>query len=204
MASTAKNIANKANAQRSTGPKTEAGKTASKYNRTRHGLAGKQVVIHGEDPTAYDALRTDLIEAYNPANAAELALVEEIAQNFWRLQRARSIEADTFNIRCAGADPVIGFHSGHREFDNLRRYMAAIERAYHRALNQLAVEQATRRKLEAAEAKTQAPSQHRPQPRIHVVPPTMAPPVMEATPPPQPTKQLPSGTHEPSSGPEAC
>jgi hypothetical protein len=129
--------ANRANAERSTGPKTEGGKAASSRNATRHGLTGKQVVINGEDPAAYEALRRDLIDAYKPADAAEAILVEEIAQNFWRLQRARALEAEQFNLCSGGADPIIGFNSANADFDRLRRYMTSIERAYHRAIEQL-------------------------------------------------------------------
>jgi hypothetical protein len=152
MATRAQNNANKANAQRSTGPRTEAGKQAAKYNRTRHGLAGKQVVIHCEDADAYEALRTGLIDSYQPANVAETALVDEIAQNYWRLQRARAIEAETFNVHCHGADPIIGYESAEPKFETIRRYMASIERAYHRAMAQLHLEQSTRRKLEKEQA----------------------------------------------------
>jgi hypothetical protein len=148
MASRAQIKANRANSERSTGPNTEEGKEAAKYNRTCHGLAGKQVVLAAESAEAYEALRADLIDSYNPANAGELALIEEIAQNFWRIQRGRALEAETFNLHCSGADPIIGFQCGHREFDNLRRYMGAIERAYHRALTQLHIEQTARRKRE--------------------------------------------------------
>lgn len=166
MASRAQIKANRANARRSTGPKTEAGKDAAKYNRTCHGLAGKQLVITSESAAAYEALRSDLIEAYDPANAAELALVEEVAQNFWRIQRGRAIEAETFNLHGGGADPIIGFQCARQEFDNLRRYMAAIERAYHRALTQLHMEQTARRKREA-----EGPPMSEPQARrLHVVP----------------------------------
>jgi hypothetical protein len=185
MASKAKIKANRANAQRSTGPKTEAGKEASKYNRTCHGLAGKQIVISPENADAYEALRADLIESYNPANAGELALVEEIAQNFWRIQRGRALEAETFNLHSGGADPIIGFQCGQREFDNLRRYMGAIERAYHRALNQLYLEQNARRKREA---------QDPPQPdgvrRIHIVARTIPSPRVNEW-PPAPPQNLP-------------
>jgi hypothetical protein len=187
MASKAKNEANRANAQRSTGPKTEAGKQAAKYNRTCHGLAGKQIVLNSESAEAYEALRADLIDAYDPANAAELALIEEIAQNFWRIQRGRALEAETFNLQCAGADPIIGFRCGEREFENLRRYMGAIERAYHRALTQLHIEQTARRKREAEAPPSSGP---RPQPRrIHVVPravATEAPQEPQQDPPPTP------------------
>jgi hypothetical protein len=138
--------ANRANAQHSAGPRTEAGKAASKYNATRHGLSGKQIVVVGEDPTAFDALHKDLIEAYKPANAAESTLVEEIAQNFWRLQRARRIESETFNIDGGGADPVIAFGCAGERMDQIRRYMTSIERAYHRAIAQLEKTQAIRAK----------------------------------------------------------
>src|SRR5215218_6737465 len=96
--SSARDLANRDNARHSTGPKTPEGKEAAKYNATRHGLSGKQVVVYGEDPTAFECLHQELIASYNPANAAESTLVEEIAQNFWRLQRARKIETEAFNI----------------------------------------------------------------------------------------------------------
>jgi hypothetical protein len=137
---------NRANAQHSTGPKSEAGKAISSRNATRHGLTANQVVINGEDQEAYEALRRDLIDAYQPGNAAEAMLVEEIAQGFWRLQRARALEAEQFNLCCAGADPIIGFNSGNADFERLRRYMTSIERAYHRAIEQLEKTQAARKK----------------------------------------------------------
>ncbi len=142
---------NKANAQHSTGPRTEAGKAASKYNAIRHGLTGKRLILDCEDPAHYEALRQDLIDSYKPADAAELMLVEEIAQNFWRLQRARNIEAENMNIGAEGCDPIVGFSMSQRLFDPIRRYMTTIERAWHRAMQQLERTQALRRKLEAAQ-----------------------------------------------------
>src|SRR5688572_21981333 len=97
MSSDAKIAANRANAKKSTGPRTTAGKAASSRNNTRHGLTAKLFLLDTEDPAQYEALRSDLIDSYRPANGAELMLVEEIAQNFWRLQRARHIEADSMN-----------------------------------------------------------------------------------------------------------
>jgi hypothetical protein len=137
---------NRANAQHSTGPTSEEGKAKSSRNATRHGLTGKQVVINGESHEAYEALRQDLIASYKPVNAAEAMLVEEIAQGFWRLQRARALEAEQFNLCCGGADPIIGFNSGNADFERLRRYMTSIERAYHRAIEQLGKTQSLRAK----------------------------------------------------------
>src|ERR671937_140841 len=94
MAFVAQITANRANSQLSTGPKTSAGIENCKFNATRHGLTGKQVVIKGEDPAAYDAERALLYEAYKPASAIEEMLVERIAQSWWKLQRAERIEAE--------------------------------------------------------------------------------------------------------------
>ena len=141
--SSRKIAANRANSLHSTGPdNTER----TRYNATRHGLSGKQVVVQGEDPAAYEALRRGLFESYKPVNTAEEILVEEIAQNYWRLQRARIIEAENFRINGGGADPVIAFGCGAAHFDNVRRYMTTIERAYHRAIQQLEKTQAIRAK----------------------------------------------------------
>ncbi len=46
---------NRANAQHSTGPKTEAGKQRSSLNALRHGLTGQIVVMPTEDLQAYQA-----------------------------------------------------------------------------------------------------------------------------------------------------
>ena len=149
MPSSIKLAANRANAAKSTGPRTTAGIEQTRYNATRHGLSGKQVVIQGEDPARYEALLEGLQDAHRPANTAEAILVEEIAQTFWRLQRARALEAENFLMLSGGADPVIPFNAESAKFDNVRRYMTTIERAYHRAIEQLARMQATRKKEES-------------------------------------------------------
>jgi len=146
MPSANKIAANRANAVNSTGPHNTK---TTKYNATRHGLSGKQIVIQGEDPAAYEALLDGLRQSYRPANTAEAILVEEIAQTFWRLQRARFLEAENFTMLGAGADAVIPFNAFAGKFDNIRRYMTTIERAYHRAVAQLERAQAIRAKQPA-------------------------------------------------------
>jgi hypothetical protein len=150
MSSERKIITNRENAKRSTGPKTEAGKAISSRNNTRHGLAGDRVVIETEDPAKYEALRSDLMLAYKPANTSESILVEEIAQCFWRLQRARDIESETFNLSGGGSDPVLAFGMAAEDLDRVRRYMTTIERAWHRAMQQLERMQALRAKQSPA------------------------------------------------------
>ena len=66
MASDKQLIANRANAMRSTGPKTAAGKGLSRMNAHKLGLTAETIVIGDEDPKAFDTLRSALEEDYNP------------------------------------------------------------------------------------------------------------------------------------------
>src|SRR6476619_5991854 len=49
--------ANRRNAQKSTGPKTEEGKTKSKFNAMKHGMTAEVAVLPHEDKTSYEELR---------------------------------------------------------------------------------------------------------------------------------------------------
>ena len=59
MASEKQLRANRANAKRSTGPKTATGKTLSCMNACKHGLTAESIVIGDEDPRAFDLLRAN-------------------------------------------------------------------------------------------------------------------------------------------------
>ena len=85
--------ANQINAMKSTGPKTEAGKAVSASNALRHGLTARQIVLAGEDPAEFEALREDLTREIAPITAMEALLVDRLAQLFWRLRRVAKFEA---------------------------------------------------------------------------------------------------------------
>lgn len=89
--------ANKRNAQKSTGPKTAAGKNSSKLNALVHGLTAKNaVVIQGEDPEAFEAMRQDLFYDAAPQGVLEALILDRIANILWRLRRVPQIEASLF------------------------------------------------------------------------------------------------------------
>jgi hypothetical protein len=125
--SDAKLAANRANAQHSTGPLTAAGKAASSQNNFKHGLYSKQVVVQGEDPAELDALKADLRAEHQPANTTEELLVNEMAEQYWRLQRARRIEAHLF----ADGAPII------TQMNAVTRLMSSAERGFYKALKTL-------------------------------------------------------------------
>ncbi|MEO8026306.1 MAG: hypothetical protein ABI823_07520, partial [Bryobacteraceae bacterium] len=64
----ARAIINRRNALKSTGPRTEAGKNASKYNALDHGLCSRRPIdIEGiSDRAAYDAVKAMYENDYAP------------------------------------------------------------------------------------------------------------------------------------------
>jgi hypothetical protein len=79
--------ANRANAARSTGPKSRLGKSRSRMNSFKHGLTAQQIVIGDEDPTEFEALRHDLEEEFAPRVGLESELVDRLASLLWRIRR---------------------------------------------------------------------------------------------------------------------
>lgn len=83
-------------AQKRGGPKTAAGKARSSRNALKHGLSARQVVLPCEDPDEFEALRENIGKQYHPLDPTMEQLVDLAATNFWKLMRARSIEAGLY------------------------------------------------------------------------------------------------------------
>src|SRR5262249_17649510 len=88
--------ANQRNAQFSTGPRTEEGKNHSRMNARRHGMTGQFYALNTQDQIAFDAFRDGLLSVYKPANPLESQLAISIAEDHWRLNRARAIENNVY------------------------------------------------------------------------------------------------------------
>ena len=94
MASQAQIEANRRNAKKSTGPKTESGKSVAKLNAVKHGLTAEHVVVPGEDPAELEELRYELEQELEPMGRQEIDLIETIAMGMWRRRRIYRMEAD--------------------------------------------------------------------------------------------------------------
>ena len=79
--------ANQANSQKSSGPKTQAGKAASSRNSLKHGLTGAGLALPDEDKTELDAAFQRHFDEMKPTTQAGLALVFKIALCTLRLDR---------------------------------------------------------------------------------------------------------------------
>jgi len=85
-----KPIANRQNAQKSTGPKTLRGKAYSRSNALKHGLFCRSLIdceALAEDPQEYERVLKGLREQHQPIGEVEEIEVQRIAVCFWRLRR---------------------------------------------------------------------------------------------------------------------
>jgi hypothetical protein len=91
--------ANRRNSLKSTGPKTETGKLASRRNAVRHGLTAETVIGGLEDAEDYKAFEAAITADYDTRSAVERELVLRLASLLWRLRRATTIETGLFEIQ---------------------------------------------------------------------------------------------------------
>ncbi len=92
MTTEAQIIANRHNAQKSTGPRTIEGKSAVSQNAVQHGFSAHQDVISSENPADFELYRNQLLAELAPASPMESMLAERIVGLSWRLKRAIRIQ----------------------------------------------------------------------------------------------------------------
>ena len=115
--------ANRRNSLKSTGPKTEAGKQASRCNAVRHGLTAETVIGALEDAEDYKAFELAITADYDAQSAVERELVLRLASLLWRLRRATTIETGLFEIQ---ADHLSDFRKKHQTSPASRGIVSAL------------------------------------------------------------------------------
>ena len=149
--------ANRANAQKSTGPRTEAGKERSRLNALKHGLTSQLTVLPTESTEAYQASLAQHVSMFLPATDQERVLVETIAKTKWRLNRCGTLEENLFvlsrleqapeNDAEANLADAITFDELSNTFLKLSVYEQRLQRIYQTTKKELAEVQETRRRV---------------------------------------------------------
>src|SRR5580658_7489965 len=152
--------ARRENAQHSTGPRTAAGKKRSSLNAFRHGLTGQIIVHTPEDQEAFNKHCDGIREALAPVGALELDVAQAIAEDRWRLNRARALENSIFAL---GQTEHVPEDSGNPELDTALA-QARTWMAHARELQLLSIyESRIRRSVEKNTAELRAQqAEHKP------------------------------------------
>jgi hypothetical protein len=160
--------ANQQNAQLSTGPRSDEGKAAVRFNALKHGFYSQHPVIPGEDPAEYEALAKANYDYYDPCGADEINLVEAIIQSIHRGHRLDCIQSELIHHlvdeNAASENPSphpLGaiFAGPHGVMlDKLMRHQETAERTLNRARKELHRLQGQRLEMEMLAASAPAPA----------------------------------------------
>jgi hypothetical protein len=157
MSTEAQIAANRANAEHSTGPKTEEGKTASSRNHYGHGLSTHTYndiffLLPHESTEAYSLLCATLLHEHRPENETEHILVDRMAQHHWLRRRAEAFESGCFKSDGTLDDKRLAL---------FMRYRTSHERAFSKCLAELLKLRAEKRKVEIGfESQKRAQDEH--------------------------------------------
>ena len=133
MSSAAQAIANRANAQYSTGPKTEEGKAKSARNNTSHGLAGRAFFLPEASKEEFYQFEANLKTDMNPRTELENQAFVILRDAVWRIHTIRRLMVE-LQRRHAGADPLTHPET-EAEVKQLTRYRASAEMMLYRAIH---------------------------------------------------------------------
>jgi len=95
------------NGAKSRGPITPEGKRRSSLNAVRHGLLAKSICLTNEDQEKFKELLQDYLTRLQPADNAELRLVEQMASAAFRLERFAGAETALFDLEMDTQTPQI-------------------------------------------------------------------------------------------------
>jgi len=156
-ASPAQLAANRENALKSCGPKTDEGKAVSSQNRLTHGLArhnGRFALLPTEDATEFAALRDTYFHEHAPTDQTETDLIQGMVEALWLRNRAQNLQPSCFDPQtCTVADP--------KALALFLRYENTYNRAYSTALKDLLRIRSEKRKSEIGfEAQKRAQEAH--------------------------------------------
>ena len=180
MATAAQILANRANAQKSTGPRTVEGKENSRLNAIDHNLTGTRCLRTKEEQAAFESYSGRLLPTLAPADELQLEIARRIVSTMFRLAQVPIIEANMiaavrFNEN-AGFDPPIAdltnamalgtaFLQNSKAFNNLSLYEQRLSRGLQkdldllRKLQQEAAPQSSKSRPAAAKTAAQPTSQ---------------------------------------------
>ena len=141
MASPAQILANQANAQHSTGPKTDAGKTKSSKNNIKHGLCLGILVLSPAQQAYIAEFEAKMRQEMRPAGALEETVFAQFIDAAGRLHKITSRIGALF---LQHNDDPLAVPEAAAELTQLNRYRATAEMQLYGTVNTLMELQTTR------------------------------------------------------------
>jgi hypothetical protein len=163
--------ASRRNSQKSTGPRTAAGKAASSRNSLNSGIYAESEIVGDENASDLQTLVADYLNRFHPDAPEQRCLIDILVHSEWTLRRLRRAEAQLWERYIELAAPshtddnpyplggAVKYESG-KVFARLQHRITATQRNYERALKELLKLQADRTAQEPAAKLAPAPAVH--------------------------------------------
>lgn len=129
--------ANRENALKSTGPKTEEGKGICARNAVKHGLRANKLLVPEESQREFNAMALGLRGQIQPVGEIEEFLVDRLIAAAWRMRRAHEIEAVLLAQDPYSRSLENRFRQCAEQIKTLGRYETLHEKAFYRALAEI-------------------------------------------------------------------
>ncbi|MBZ5620099.1 MAG: hypothetical protein LAQ69_15445 [Acidobacteriia bacterium] len=201
-----------AHPNRSTGPRSAAGKARSRMNALKTGIYANSLIIPGEDPAHLATLTEEYFQRYQPGLPEQRDQVDILVRSTWTLRRLAAAEAQVWIYEMERAyelspNAPLGqaFHNCDRTLTRLQRTVNSTQRNYRDAVHELERLQALPLDPDPPPSSEVSRESHTPEPKP-VLAPTQAP-----QPTPQPaenksvshaTQFVPSASTPPPSAPQ--
>jgi hypothetical protein len=151
MATLKQILANRRNAKKSCGAKSDAGKAVVSKNGIRHGLCGDFYVLDFEDQARFEELLAQFVRDEKPVGSVEHELVVKMARHTWmshraiRMQDACLLPQPQTSEQKARGDNALEVRN---DLHLYVRYQVQNDRAYQRASQELIQRRKERLKAE--------------------------------------------------------
>ena len=89
---------NRANAQKSTGPRSIPGKQRSRMNAVKHNLSGQNLILQESEVEAYNRMSTSMFNDLKPKSEPEHQIAQKIIDTNFRLNRLTAIENNLLSL----------------------------------------------------------------------------------------------------------
>jgi hypothetical protein len=98
-------FANRANAQRSTGPSTPQGRKKVSMNAVKHNFCGQTCVVPEHEMEAYEKHFESFRKEFRPVGPSEEFLVQSLAELTWTTQQIRAMMASKISLSATRVVP---------------------------------------------------------------------------------------------------
>ena len=137
MATEAQVTANRANAQLSSGPKTDEGKAKCSQNAVRHALTSRGLIVLPGLEDAFASLEQQFRISLQPLGEVEETIFKVILESAWNLERCRKAQGQLYaQAEDAGVDPLLD-DAIEAKYSRIQKYARQYQNSMFKAMREL-------------------------------------------------------------------